>query len=164
MFSLQQTVIESWAENQTHYEPSMSKHMGYNSLAIIYSFFALSNWIAPSVVSVIGARFSMFSGGVVYSVFIFSFLYINPYLLYSLSALLGVAAAGMVVPCLVLSRRLSYGSRGWYVKFACVSLPNMLEGQIMVNSVSKFRNCAFTICFECISPHWDLYTFIKCLT
>lgn len=102
MFSLQQTVIESWAENQTHYEPSMSKHMGYNSLAIIYSFFALSNWIAPSVVSVIGARFSMFSGGVVYSVFIFSFLYINPYLLYSLSALLGVAAAGMVVPCLVV--------------------------------------------------------------
>lgn len=90
---IEQTVIESWVKNQTQYNPDQSKSMGYNSLAIIYGFFALSNWIAPSVVSLIGARFSMFAGGVIYTIFIFSFLWINPILLYVLSALLGVAAA-----------------------------------------------------------------------
>ncbi|KAJ8037001.1 UNC93-like protein MFSD11 [Holothuria leucospilota] len=86
-----ETVIESWAKNQTN--PDASKSLGYDSLAIIYAVFAISNWIAPLVVSLIGPRFSMFGSGIIYSGFIFSFLYIQPWLLLTLSTFLGVAAA-----------------------------------------------------------------------
>lgn len=92
---LQETVIESWAKEQP--DPDASKSLGYDSLAIIYAVFAISNWIAPPVVSLIGPRFSMFFAGLVYSGFIFSFLYIQPWLLLTLSALLGVAAAGKFI-------------------------------------------------------------------
>lgn len=88
---IQETVIESWAKNQTN--PDASKSLGYDSLAIIYAVFAISNWIAPLVVSLIGPRFSMFGSGIIYSGFIFSFLYIQPWLLLTLSTFLGVAAA-----------------------------------------------------------------------
>ncbi|XP_792285.2 UNC93-like protein MFSD11 [Strongylocentrotus purpuratus] len=66
---------------------------GYDSLAIIYAVFAAANWIAPSVVALLGARCSMFLSAVVYTGFVASFLHPIPWVLYSLSGLLGLAAA-----------------------------------------------------------------------
>jgi len=37
------------------------------SLAIIYIVFAFANWLAPSVVSLIGPKYSMVVGGVAYA-------------------------------------------------------------------------------------------------
>jgi len=67
---------------------------GYTSLAIIYAVFSLSNWIAPSVVAVLKAKFAMIFGAVLYIAFIASFLYPLTWLLYLMSAILGVGAAG----------------------------------------------------------------------
>ncbi|XP_041473415.1 UNC93-like protein MFSD11 [Lytechinus variegatus] len=66
---------------------------GYDSLAIIYAVFAAANWIAPSVVALLGARWSMLASALVYTGFIASFLHPIAGVLYSLSALLGLAAA-----------------------------------------------------------------------
>jgi len=39
---------------------------GYYSLCIIYFVFSMSNWIAPSTVSLLGCKWSMFFGGLTY--------------------------------------------------------------------------------------------------
>ncbi|XP_071493100.1 UNC93-like protein MFSD11 [Diadema antillarum] len=67
--------------------------VGYNSLAIIYAVFAFANWIAPSVVALLGAKWSMLASAVVYTGFIASFFHPMPGVIFALSALLGIAAA-----------------------------------------------------------------------
>ena len=49
------------------------KGSGYVSLAVIYAVFAFTNWLAPSVLTVIGPKFTMILGGISY-VYV---LYIN---------------------------------------------------------------------------------------
>lgn len=66
---------------------------GYVSLAIIYTVFAVSNWLAPSIVAILGVKRSMICGAVLYALFIASFLYPTVWLLYLMSAALGVGAA-----------------------------------------------------------------------
>ena len=39
---------------------------GYTSFFIIYGVFALANWIAPSLVILLGPRLSMIVGGLTY--------------------------------------------------------------------------------------------------
>jgi hypothetical protein len=39
---------------------------GYTSLAIIYAVFALSNWISPPIISIIGTKNSMIFGALMY--------------------------------------------------------------------------------------------------
>lgn len=67
---------------------------GYTSLSIIYFVFSLSNWLAPSIVATITAKWSMIFGAVLYTAFIASFLYPVTWLLYLMSAVLGLGAAG----------------------------------------------------------------------
>ncbi|EGD83101.1 hypothetical protein PTSG_03741 [Salpingoeca rosetta] len=67
--------------------------LGTESLAIIYAVFALGNFISPIVVHYIGARPSMFLGGIGYALFIGSILTLNKALILSASALLGLSAA-----------------------------------------------------------------------
>lgn len=66
---------------------------GFTSLAIIYASFSLSNWIAPSVVAILGPRLTLVAGGVIYSLFIAQIVYPNNYLLYIGSVVLGLGAA-----------------------------------------------------------------------
>jgi len=66
---------------------------GFTSLAIIYASFSLSNWIAPSVVALLGPRLTLVAGGGVYCLFIAQIAYPNNYLLYIGSVLLGGGAA-----------------------------------------------------------------------
>jgi len=88
MGNIEQTVINSIKQD----DPSFTGD-GFTSLAIIYAAFALANWITPSIITVIGPKFTMFIGSLTYSVFIAAFLFPQTWLLYFTSALLGFGAA-----------------------------------------------------------------------
>ncbi|XP_033121361.1 UNC93-like protein MFSD11 [Anneissia japonica] len=90
---IEQTIINSFDNETYHKTGHHFKGSGYYSLSIIYAIFAAANWIAPSVVALIGPRLSMFSGGIVYTLFILSFIKPMVWSLYTGSVLLGVAAA-----------------------------------------------------------------------
>ena len=47
----------------------------FTSLAIVYTVFTFFNWFAPSVISLIGPRFSMMAGALTYCLFIGQLLY-----------------------------------------------------------------------------------------
>lgn len=68
-------------------------HEGYYSLAIIYVALAAANWIAPSVVELVGPKLSMIPSALFYTAFVANFIYPTVIGIYALSALLGVAAA-----------------------------------------------------------------------
>lgn len=59
--ALQQTVLDSIKAD----DPSFTGN-GFTSLAVIYAVFALCNWAAPSVISVIGPRAAICVGAVTY--------------------------------------------------------------------------------------------------
>uniref|UniRef100_A0A8C1N1L7 Major facilitator superfamily domain containing 11 n=1 Tax=Cyprinus carpio TaxID=7962 RepID=A0A8C1N1L7_CYPCA len=62
-------------------------------MAIIYAVFSASNLIAPSVIAVIGPQLSLFFSGLVYSGYIAVFIHPYTSSFYTLSVLLGIAAA-----------------------------------------------------------------------
>ncbi|XP_006637134.1 UNC93-like protein MFSD11 isoform X1 [Lepisosteus oculatus] len=84
--NIEQTVIKSLAN--TTFEGS-----GYNSFAIIYGVFAASNFIAPSVIAVIGPKLTMMLSGLLYSGYIAAFILPATWSFYLTSFLIGVAAA-----------------------------------------------------------------------
>ncbi|XP_074649496.1 UNC93-like protein MFSD11 isoform X2 [Tubulanus polymorphus] len=86
---IEETVIEG-AINEPN---STFTGNGYTSLAIIYASFAVSNWAAPSIVSVLGLKISMMVSGAIYALFIASFLKPMTWALYTMSVLVGIAAA-----------------------------------------------------------------------
>ena len=55
--------------------------------------FTLANWIAPSVLALLGPRITMIVGALTYAAFIAQLLILNAVLLYVMSAVLGVGAA-----------------------------------------------------------------------
>ena len=57
---IQQTVVKSVAKQYG------IQWNGYISLCVIYAVFSLSNWIAPSTVSLIGCKASMIAGASTY--------------------------------------------------------------------------------------------------
>lgn len=75
-----------------HEDPSF-QGSGYTSLAVIYAVFATFNWLSPSVLALLGAKFTMIIGGVTYGLFIASFLWPQTWLLYTASILVGAGAA-----------------------------------------------------------------------
>ncbi|XP_067238800.1 UNC93-like protein MFSD11 [Chanodichthys erythropterus] len=84
--NIEQTVIKSF--NSTEFHGS-----GYTSLAIIYTVFSASNLIAPSVIAVVGPQLSLFFSGIVYSAYIAVFIHPYTASFYTLSVLVGIAAA-----------------------------------------------------------------------
>ncbi|XP_062586951.1 UNC93-like protein MFSD11 [Saccostrea cucullata] len=66
---------------------------GYTSLSIIYVVFSAANWIAPPIVAVLGPKFTMFVGSILYFLFILSFLKPMVWALYLGSVLVGIGAA-----------------------------------------------------------------------
>jgi len=88
MGNIEKTILKSISLD----DPEFSGD-GYTSLAIIYAVFALCNWFVPSVISATGPRFSIVIGAVTYCLFMVSFLMPKTWLLYVVSAVLGVGAA-----------------------------------------------------------------------
>ena len=70
MGNVQTTILNSARNNQSAGYVDGFDGTGQTSLAIIYVFFAVSNWIAPSVVAALGPRLTMGLGGLAYASFI----------------------------------------------------------------------------------------------
>ncbi|PIS39639.1 MAG: hypothetical protein COT33_00925 [Candidatus Nealsonbacteria bacterium CG08_land_8_20_14_0_20_38_20] len=66
---------------------------GFNSLVLIYLFFVLSNLLAAVFVSKYGAKKCLIFSSLFYSIFIFSLLTPSIFLIYIISALLGMASS-----------------------------------------------------------------------
>ncbi|MBU4299142.1 MFS transporter [Patescibacteria group bacterium] len=66
---------------------------GFNSLVLIYLFFVLSNLLAAVFVSKYGAKKCLIFSSLFYSMFIFSLLTPSIFLIYIISALLGMASS-----------------------------------------------------------------------
>lgn len=88
MGNVEKTVLDSIKKDTPGYTGD-----GYKSLSLIYIVFAICNWLAPSVISVLGPRLSMVVGALMYAFFIFSFLFPMTWLLYFASVLIGMGAA-----------------------------------------------------------------------
>nr|XP_023023636.1 UNC93-like protein MFSD11 [Leptinotarsa decemlineata] len=88
MGNIEKTILSSI----TSEDPTFTGN-AYYSLAIIYVVFSIFNWAAPSVISVIGPKFSMVLGGCAYLLFIVSFIIPKTWLLYLVSTIIGIGAA-----------------------------------------------------------------------
>jgi len=66
---------------------------GYVSNAILYAFFAFSNFLAPWIVDRLGPRYAMLIGGLGYTAYAGQMLYLTDWLLYLCAILNGVGAA-----------------------------------------------------------------------
>lgn len=85
---VQQTVVNS-IKTKPEYEFTGD---GYISLCIIYSVFAISNWLSPSIISLSGSKYGMFLGAITYAVYTASFIYPTTILFYTAAALVGFGA------------------------------------------------------------------------
>lgn len=85
---IQNIVISSMKDQYANYNGN-----GYISLAIVYTAFALSNWLAPSIICSIGPKISMLIGGATYSLFIANFFFHETWCLYVASCLIGFGAS-----------------------------------------------------------------------
>ncbi|GAB6020258.1 DUF895 domain membrane protein [Chamberlinius hualienensis] len=85
---IEQMVLDSFSKEHEEFTGS-----GFASLAIVYVVFAAANWIAPAIISIITAKWSMIIGGIIYTLFVALFLYPYNWSLYLGSVLLGFAAA-----------------------------------------------------------------------
>ncbi|XP_032442880.1 UNC93-like protein MFSD11 [Xiphophorus hellerii] len=84
--NIEQTVVKSL--NNSTFSGS-----GYHSLGIIYGVFSFSNLVAPTVVTVIGAKLTMFLSGLLYSGYIAVFIMPSTWSFYLTSVLIGIGAA-----------------------------------------------------------------------
>ncbi|XP_034029258.1 UNC93-like protein MFSD11 [Thalassophryne amazonica] len=84
--NVEQTVIRSFNNSDFH-------GSGYTSMAIVYGVYSVSSLMAPSVVAVVGPRLSMFVSGLFYSGYIAVFIYPYTWSFYTMSVLVGIAAA-----------------------------------------------------------------------
>lgn len=85
---IQQTVVNSIKTNPEHHFTGN----GYISLCITYTVFAISNWLAPSIIALTGLKYGMFLGAITYALYSASFIYPTTLLFYSAAALIGLGA------------------------------------------------------------------------
>ncbi|BFF92673.1 UNC93-like protein MFSD11 [Drosophila madeirensis] len=88
MCNIEKTILDSISQEDDNF-----KGEGYTSLAIIYLFFSLSNWLAPSFISFTGPRVAMVVGALTYTAFMITFMFPSTVLLYVGSAVLGLGAS-----------------------------------------------------------------------
>ncbi|XP_065827020.1 UNC93-like protein MFSD11 [Oscarella lobularis] len=69
--------------------------VGFNSVAIIYSIFTAANWVAPSIVALLGAKWTMALSGLSYVGFIAAIIHPIEGVIYALAALLGFCAGSL---------------------------------------------------------------------
>ncbi|XP_025209183.1 UNC93-like protein MFSD11 isoform X2 [Melanaphis sacchari] len=86
--NIEKTVLKSIEKE----DPSFTGD-GYTSQCIIYGVFALCNWLAPTIIGIIGSRKSIYLGSICYVLFLMPFFLSSTFLLYTMSALLGFGAS-----------------------------------------------------------------------
>ncbi|CAD5229847.1 unnamed protein product [Bursaphelenchus okinawaensis] len=85
---ISEVLLDQYAE-----KGELSKHAGYHSQAIIYVVFTFSNFFAAPILNKIGTKASLIVGASTYFMFYAGFLFMNEYLIYILSGVLGIGAA-----------------------------------------------------------------------
>lgn len=85
---VQQTVVNSLISRPD----SDFKGNAYLSLCITYTVFALSNWLAPSIISITGVKYGMILSSTAYVFYSASFLYPTTWLFYTSATLIGLGA------------------------------------------------------------------------
>lgn len=85
---IQQTVVNS-IKSRPEFNFSGD---GYISLCITYLVFAISNWLAPSIIAFSGTKYGMFLGSITYVLYSASFIYPTTALFYAAAALIGFGA------------------------------------------------------------------------
>lgn len=80
------------------------------SLSIIYGVFAVCNWIAPSVMALVGMKITMILGAAGYALFVASFFLLKEEILYTASAVIGVGAALIWTAQVTAMRMVSHSS------------------------------------------------------
>uniref|UniRef100_A0A1I7ZBS2 UNC93-like protein MFSD11 n=1 Tax=Steinernema glaseri TaxID=37863 RepID=A0A1I7ZBS2_9BILA len=75
------------------HDAGTSEKSGYYSLGIIYASFTVSNFLASPIVVSLGSKNAMILGAFCYLSFLLGFLWLNSFLLYLLSAVVGFGAA-----------------------------------------------------------------------
>lgn len=85
---IQQTVVNSF-KLRPHSEFTGD---GYISLCITYAVFALSNWLAPSVIATTGVKYGMFLGATTYVLYSASFIHLTTSLFYLAAGFIGLGA------------------------------------------------------------------------
>uniref|UniRef100_A0A914XCW1 UNC93-like protein MFSD11 n=1 Tax=Plectus sambesii TaxID=2011161 RepID=A0A914XCW1_9BILA len=86
---VEQTVLNSVAEDTGR----VDEHAGYYSLAIVYGCLTVGNLVAAPIIAVIGAKVAMIIGSLTYVLFLLSFLYVDSWSLYLVSAINGLGGA-----------------------------------------------------------------------
>ncbi|XP_019870877.2 UNC93-like protein MFSD11 [Aethina tumida] len=85
---LEKVILESVEEENPDFDVD-----GYICLCILFSSFSISNWITPSIISLIGPRLCIAFGSMTFALYIASFFYPIEWVLYLMSFLMGVGAA-----------------------------------------------------------------------
>ncbi|KAJ1372053.1 hypothetical protein KIN20_034112 [Parelaphostrongylus tenuis] len=94
-FNSQAFIEISILRSLSQHDPStgITQSSGYYSLAIIYFVFTFFTLIAPPIINVLGTKWAQVIGAVCYTSFMIQFLFLNVYLLYVFSAVLGLGSA-----------------------------------------------------------------------
>ncbi|CAJ0955386.1 unnamed protein product, partial [Mesorhabditis belari] len=71
----------------------ISDQSGYYTSSILCLSFTLSNFLAPPILARIGPKWAMVIGALFYALYMFGFLYLRGWLLYTLALLLGIGSA-----------------------------------------------------------------------
>lgn len=71
---------------------TLELNLGYYSLCIIYGMLAISNWVAPSILSVLGYRITLFVSALIYTIFIATLIHPTVWSVLIASVLLGAVA------------------------------------------------------------------------
>lgn len=85
-----ETALHSIALKEPH---RIDPHAGYYGLAITYLTFTSSCFLTPLILGWIGAKWSMFLASLAYTAFMTTFVMVNSYMFYAMSAIMGFAAA-----------------------------------------------------------------------
>ncbi|XP_025209177.1 UNC93-like protein MFSD11 [Melanaphis sacchari] len=139
---------------------------GYTSQCIIYSVFALCNWLAPTIIGMIGSRKSIYLGSICYVLFLMPFFLPSKFLLYTISALLGFGASLIWTgqgTYLTLNSDSSTISRNsgifWAMSTISISIGNVFMILVFRNK-TEFNKSTRTLVFTVLAVVCGFGTFI----
>ncbi len=93
MGNIQSVIIENAKDRDASGYVEDFNGDGFISLSVMYAVSTVFDFLAPSIVAVLGLRFAMMVAGAMYSLFVASFYVLEDYLLYIASGLLGAGNA-----------------------------------------------------------------------
>ena len=92
---LQVTALKSAFNNTNHTSEAMlhlEQNLGYYTLCVIYGMLAISNWIAPSIIVLLGNRLTMIISAALYTVYIATIIYPIVWTILIASVFIGLGA------------------------------------------------------------------------